>query len=423
MTADEALPFEEAKTKAIVDETSKTLTKLEQDISNLRRLAQVADVAAQHNIFGRHLFGKAHNTLRMYKAGLKTFTLFLEEYGVKLSYSLFDEPSLWEAISPGLVQAFQLWMLKHAYTLKTANDYLGVIKVFTGLAYDAHIIKEDIYLRIQRIERFSGMEAERIEKNRLDQKQPVRRGHKKPEAVYFEKEHLPLLQQFFDSIDQSTPQGLRDYVAILLLYELGLRPGEAIALLLSDLDLSRKRLHVNRYKTGIKQYLPLPDSLLSALDMYLPVRRDWELYRAHPSKQYDAPLLVQSLKNHQLIEACDLIALRKAEEEVAQSDPEKKKGRKRPLPESPDWSTQHLWDRVHQLSIAAGLPQALAPYDGRHQWTYEAVEAGTPYPIIQQAGGWKTKSQMVERYYGRHKNISDGVKLLRHKTSTSDENE
>lgn len=289
-----------------------------------------------------------------------------------------------------------------------------MIKTYAGLAHDAGVMDDGTYLRIGRIGRLSGRAAERIDLERKEQGQPTRKGYKKATPVYFEEEQQHLLSRLLESIDQSTPQGARDLVALLLLYDLGLRPGEAIALRLSDLDLPRHRLHVHRYKTGTEQYLMLSAALSEAIRAYLELRQDWALYQAHPGEQTDAPLLVQSRKNKMLVEACDLAAQRRAEQAGTHLTGTRKRThpRKVPLPASADWSTQHLWDRVHQVSLAAGLPP-LAPYDARHQWTYEAVTGGTPHPVILQAGGWKSGSRMVERYYGRHEIANRGVKLKR----------
>ncbi len=291
-----------------------------------------------------------------------------------------------------------------------------MIKTYAGLAHDAGVMDDGTALRIGRIRRLSGRTAERINQERRDQGQATRKGYKKASAVYFEEEHQHLLTRLLASIDPSTPQGARDLVALLLLYDLGLRPGEVIALRLSDLDLPRKQIHVHRYKTGLQQYLMLSDPLKEAITAYVRFRRDWTYYQARLGEQTNAPLLVQSRKNKTLLEACDLEALRRAEQEGGRSVGMwlRSHPRKRPLPASADWSTQHLWDWVYQLSLAAGLPP-LAPYDVRHQWTYEAVTGGTPHPVILQAGGWKSGPCMVERYHGRHEVANKGIRLKRNR--------
>jgi integrase len=385
---------------------------LKEQLALLEKVSQAADDAARRDLFSRHLFGKSHNTARMYRAAFTALRAFLARFDERLDVSLAEEPRLWQVVSFGLVEAFQRWLLAEGYAIKSANDYLSVVKTYAGLAQQAGLMEAETLLAIQRIPRLSGQRATNIEKERAAKKQPTRRGHKKAAAVYFEEEHRALLERLFTTPDLTTPQGCRDLVALRLLYDLGVRPGEAIALRFSHLDLSRRRLQVNRYKTGLQQYLELPDTLFEAVVGYLVVRRDWPPYRDNPGKETDAPLLVQSRKTKELFEECDLAALREAEQQEIETTGSRK--RKAPLPASADWSTQQLWEQVRKLSLAAGLAP-LSPYDGRHQWTYDEVTSGTPHPIIMKAGGWKAGSRMVERYYGLHEVANTGTRATRGK--------
>jgi integrase len=398
-----------------VDMAPGTDTLLKSQLALLEKVSQAADDAARRDLFSRHLFGRSSNTARMYKAAFTALRTFLASIDERLDVSLAEEPRLWQVVSFGLVEAFQRWMLAEGYSIKSANDYLGVVRTYAGLAQQAGLMEAETLLAIQRIPRISGQRATNIDKERAAKKQPTRRGHKKPSAVYFEEEHRALLERLFATPDLATPQGCRDLVALRLLYDLGLRPGEAIALRFSDLDLSRRRLRVNRYKTGLQQYLELPDALLEALIHYLVVRRDWPPYREDPRRETDAPLLVQSRKTKLLFEERDLAALREAEEKEIEATGQRT--RKAPLPASADWSTQQLWEQVRKLSLVAGLAP-LSPYDGRHQWTYDEVTSGTPHPIIMKAGGWKAGSRMVERYYGLHEVANKGAKHSRDKKSS-----
>lgn len=284
------------------------------------------------------------------------------------------------------MEAFGRWLLARGYAIKSVNDYLGVVKTYAALAQQAGLMDAETLLAIGRIPRLSGQRATNVDKERTGKKQATRRGYKKPEAVYFEEERRTHLEHLFAILDLTTGQGCRDLVALRLLYDLGLRLGEAIALRFSHLDLARRLLYVERYKTGTKQHLEMPDALVDALVLYLNMRRDWPPYQKNQGKQTDAPLLVQSRKTKQLFEECDLAALRQAEAEAIA-----KTGHgvwKAPLPASVDWSTQQLWEQVRKVSLAAGI-EPLSPYDGRHQWTYDEVMSGTPHPIIMQADGWK----------------------------------
>jgi len=54
----------------------------------------------------------------------------------------------------------------------------------------------------------------------------------------------------------------------------------------------------------------------------------------------------------------------------------------------------------------------LSSHDGRHQWTTDAIEAGTPLTAVQHAGGWKSPA-MVHRYANKAKIVNNDVKLNR----------
>ena len=389
----------------------------------------VADQVARQNIFAEHLEDAPRNTRRMYAAAITCFTTYLNEVlekapvPVKITLRLDEEPRLWDAVSFGLVQGFQRWMLLQEYSIKTANDYLTVVKVYSMLAQKAGFMSAEALVAIRNVKRLIGQKAERIDRGRVDKELRTRRGHKKAEAIYFEEEHRALLERLF-AVPDDSPQGRRDLLALRLLFELGIRPSEAIALRFEDLDLDRKLVRVRRQKTGGKpQYLELTEPLEEALTRYLQCRRDWQRYqrwrgrRAKEGVTINAPLLVQSRKDGRLFEEHDLEEARVARAEEREhfektGERRRKEDYKRDLPTSADWSTQHLWDRVHLLSLEAGLPP-LASYDARHQWTYDAVMGGTPHPVLMQAGGWKTRSMMVERYYGMHEVANRGVKLLR----------
>jgi integrase len=425
-TQGEALPGDEEVTAlATVDrEDQLALQK-----AVLALASAAADHVARQNIFATHLEDAPRNTQRMYAAAITCFTTYLNDVlkeapvPVKITLRLDEEPSLWAAVSFGLVEGFQKWLLLQEYSIKTANDYLTVVKVYAMLAQKAGFMSAEALVAIRGVKRLIGQKAERIDRGRASKGLRTRRGHKKAEPVYFEEGHSDRLERLF-AVPDDSPQGRRDLLALRLLFELGIRPSEAIALRFSDLDLARRLVRVRRQKTGGKpQYLELTEPLEEAISHYLECRRDWQRYQRMAGRKgkegvtIDAPLLVQSRKDGRLFEEHDLEearAARAAEREHFErtGERQRKEDYKRDLPKSADWSTQHLWDRVHLLSLEAGLPP-LASYDARHQWTYDAVMGGTPHPVLMQAGGWKTHSMMVERYYGMHEVANRGVKLLR----------
>jgi integrase/recombinase XerD len=75
--------------------------------------------------------------------------------------------------------------------------------------------------------------------------------------------------QLMDSLDSSSPRGLRDRAIILCMARLGLRASEIVQLRLEDLDWRNAVLRVRARKTGHGALLPLPGEVGTALADYL----------------------------------------------------------------------------------------------------------------------------------------------------------
>lgn len=83
-------------------------------------------------------------------------------------------------------------------------------------------------------------------------------------------------QLFFKAINRRYDCGKRNYALFRLLYESGLRVGEALKLTVKDLDLVLMKVHVREGKSG-ERNVPLPDDhlLVKSLNEWLDVRRRW----------------------------------------------------------------------------------------------------------------------------------------------------
>lgn len=81
--------------------------------------------------------------------------------------------------------------------------------------------------------------------------------------------HLPedVLRELLRLPDRSTFSGLRDYALILLSLATGIRPGEALALLVEDVDLRGLAVTVchNVAKTRVERVLPIPPAVADAI--------------------------------------------------------------------------------------------------------------------------------------------------------------
>ncbi|MYC72754.1 MAG: tyrosine-type recombinase/integrase [Gemmatimonadetes bacterium] len=78
-----------------------------------------------------------------------------------------------------------------------------------------------------------------------------------------------LVEQLLESIDRSTPIGLRDHAIFFLMAHYGLRTGEMSALTLDSIDWQARTLRVGQNKTRSILILPLTDPAAKVLQRYL----------------------------------------------------------------------------------------------------------------------------------------------------------
>ena len=78
-----------------------------------------------------------------------------------------------------------------------------------------------------------------------------------------------LIEQLLDSIDRSTPVGLRDHAIFYLMAHYGLRTGEVPLLTLDSIDWQARTLRVEQPKTRSVLVLPLTDPAAAVLQRYL----------------------------------------------------------------------------------------------------------------------------------------------------------
>jgi site-specific recombinase XerD len=79
----------------------------------------------------------------------------------------------------------------------------------------------------------------------------------------------PTVQAFLRAIDQTTPEGLRDYTMFALIATYGLRACEVVSLTLDAIDWRGRRLTVAPRKRGTPLLLPLTDAVGTTLVRYL----------------------------------------------------------------------------------------------------------------------------------------------------------
>ncbi len=427
--ADSNIPVLLSDDEAVAIREARQLLTIETQV--LAHLAQAADAYVRVNLFTERQEAKAWNTVRKEIASLSNFMAFLQATaGLALSFHLAEEPRLWQAITFGLVKLFLRWERERGYSIKTLNDHLSVIKLYAKLAHQAGFQSADQLLAITNLTQIRGAEAARIDGRRKRQQIPTRIGPKKAEPTFLEREAFQALLN-----RPNTPQGWRDRVAILLMYDLSLRPSEVVSLCIHDLNMDEGTLVITRHKTHDVQRARLTQRLQVALTRYLSHRKDTSSH---------APLLVRSRKNEELVE------------HVSRSTPaieEAKRGGRRPF--SPNHAlyvqkqqddlayhtTQHdeddpstLWTppittralakHLHTIGLEIGQQLYgdnansderinLTSYDGRHEWTRSAIRAGSDPIAVTKAGGWKGHSPMVARYYGELQIVNEDIRLKR----------
>lgn len=131
------------------------------------------------------------------------------------------------------------------YSNKTIARHVSSIKRFYRYCYTNELIEKDVSQTLK---------APKIEK-------------KLPKII--NQKEIDLV---FQSIDQSTPLGFRNYLIFEMLYSLGLRASELCQIEVSDIDLSRMQIKV-KGKGSKDRYVVVHDGLAKALRTYLTYTR------------------------------------------------------------------------------------------------------------------------------------------------------
>lgn len=348
----------------------------------LAQAAMQADHLARDQSFALYREGKRANTLRRQRADLSCFMRYLDAAGVpmtatcqRLGTHLAEEPRLWRHVTFGLVLGFRTWQLVTGYAIESVNAHLSTVKTYAALASRAGYLPSEELVHITQIKRVRFSDAEQ-----LDEQRPITRlGTKQADPVLLSAEQL---RHLFPTRPQ-TPQAWRDLLALRLLYDMALRPSEAIACTVGDVHLAEGTLFVYRKKTRLQQRLPLSKGTLLALTNYLPLHREY--YKERFGDQY--PRLALLVRTRRDADFDDAI------ERSTTAGPIRA------------WTTQALHTRVRDLGEQLGIPN-LFPYCARHQWAQGVVKAGNDIVTATKFGGWRSDSKMLARYYGDEEIVS-----------------
>lgn len=327
---------------------------------------QVANQYAQAAVFAEYLARRAENTRRRQLAGLRLFADYLWAAGIDgiTGEGLQANPAAWQGITWGLVDGFRRWQLQQGYAVGSINVRLSTVKTYAGLAFQAGVIAQEEHALIRQVAGYTRKEARHLD----EQRDQIRRGIKKAEAVRITPDHAERLKQQPD-----TPQGRRDALLMCLLLDHGLRCSEVAGLTVDAINLQTRELVFYRQKVDKTQVHALSD------DTYWAARRWFE--------SGDVPAIGELLRG---------------------SRSQWGHGERRSVLTGSGMSTRAITKRVRQLGEAIGV-EGLSAHDCRHYWATHAARSGTDPFALQEAGGWSSLA-MPRRYVENAKIANEGVK-------------
>lgn len=267
------------------------------------------DEVARRQTFVTYHKRKRPNTLRRQRGDIACFVRYLDESGVpiteiceQLETSMYTNPELWKYVTHGLILGFRRWQLLEGYTIESINAHLSTTKFYAGLACSARLLPAEELISINQVQRIRRDEAEQVDEQRV----VTRRGTKKAEPTYLDVDQL---QRIFNNQPQSE-QGWRDLLALRLLYDMALRPSEAITRTVGDLDLAQETMTIYRQRKS--QQLPLSKGTMIVLANYLPLlekKFKTELGELYPERDLypRLALLVRTRRDGNFDEASKLV--------------------------------------------------------------------------------------------------------------------
>lgn len=330
----------------------------------IEALGLVANEAAERAAFKLYQDRRPENTQRSQRAALNIFAEFMRTCRLASS-DLYSDPLSWMGVTWGLVQAFQQWLLKQGYSVKTINDRVSTVKVYMSLANQAGIIPDGEILRLQGLRGYTRKEAIDLDAKRERQGIATRTGAKKSTATAIIEDQARALCK----VRMDSPQARRDALMMCLLLDHGLRVSEIEILKIEDIDIEAKQMTFYRPKTGKTSKHNIRGRAWSRLIEYLGKDQQGQC----------GPLILASNKSGALVRGKGI-------------------------------TTRAINERVGQLGLWIGI-ENLSPHDCRH---YGATKAGND-PRVSLAGlmawgGWDSP-QSAARYFNRGQADNDGVRL------------
>lgn len=320
-------------------------------------------VLADETAFQKFSATKSHNTLKAYRRDLQRFACLIygEDVALDYGYRLSTEKDLWQHLTHGEVNAYQLWMMNTGYALTSINRALYAVRTYARQAMLTGVMSADVYQRIAAIQSVSGKAAANLDEKRPLQRRPVERLKKATPT----KIPADLVTDLLNDHPLEQLEGLRNAVLMACLLELGLRASEIAILTWQNVELTDGALSFYRPKVAQTQRLALSTRLQRILRLY----RD-------------------SLQTHAVLPDRLLIGVTR-------------KG----AMGKPYLSPQSISNIVQQIGLRYGI-QKLSAHDCRHHCITYLIQKKHVNPMtVQDFGGW-SDARMV-RHYVRQLNVSN----------------
>ena len=306
---------------------------------------------------------KSENTLKAYRRDLQRFArlIYGEDVPNDYGYRLSQEKNLWQNITHGEVNTYQVWMMSQAYALTSINRAVYTLRTYARQAMLAGVMSAEVYQRIAAIQSVSGKAAANLDEKRPLQRRPVNRAKKaKPTKI-----PADLVSHLLNDHDLENLGGLRDAVLMGFLLELGLRSSEVAELSWDAVDLVQGKLLFYRPKVAQTQQLALSTRLQRLLRQYL-----------------------DYLQTHFMLPEKLLVGIT----------------RKGALGK-PYLSPQSISNIVQKIGLAYGI-EKLSAHDCRHHCISYLIQEKNVNPMtVQDFGGWRD-ARMV-RHYVRQLDVSN----------------
>lgn len=107
------------------------------------------------SMLARYRDRKAAHTLRRQAADIALFETFLNQAAESVSaVNMAHDLAAWSGVTPGLIEAFNLWQRSQGYAIGSINIRLSSVKKYSELAFSARYMSSEAYSLIRGSQHF-----------------------------------------------------------------------------------------------------------------------------------------------------------------------------------------------------------------------------------------------------------------------------